>query len=903
MAPSNGSCNRVCFSVEYDKQSQPISSCAPMLANYSIVHTLDINLTVGYNLIVVPEEQRLTSKIGDIVAFQRNSSGAVLQRITDGQSPGVYYYSQEQPSSTPSVFLNDLKALNFSFRLYVHSSVTATALLNVSCMHDVGIYHLKAVFTNPSSSNDNRKPVEIQSNIIVQNPIMDVPETIRIFIAVNVSKNLTLNIRQGTNITCEWKMSASSFLKRQSHYIEKNTTTEGVTCQMEFSGLPPAANSSITITFYAFNLISKTSKIIEICVREVIKGLKVEMCRLNSFAYDNAHTCFNASVVKGTDITCKWYFKKGLGMGQIRTNRINERIYRALTPVGETNVTVHCYNRLPEDERVIFPVRIIPNPLSIDMPVKVAVGAKVKINCQITWPNGTPDKFFEIQGLTGQKGTDIAELPRLTVSVYSSSRSGNGSVTLETTFWGLRRKHQIKCKADQFPELNLVQTITSLFPVRGVDISTQCPFRFAVGTSCTFQVSIRTGDHASFLWRVTENGSHPLEFTKRTIIHQFSSLGKASVSINVSNDVSWRTKTIYFIAVHSVSFLRRAELRHATSGFIGQKIIFSVARLYQPSLCRFFWNWDDTSPSEEAGPYTTHTYFKQGQYNVSVNISTGINNILLFSAVTVHGTINILTQCPFRFAVGTSCTFQVSIRAGDHASFLWRVTENGSHPLEFTKHTIIHRFSSLGQASVSINVSNDVSWRTKTIYFIAVHSVFFLRSAELRHATSGFIGHTIAFSVARLDQPSLCRFFWNWDDASPSKEAGPYTAHTYFKPGRYNVSVNISTGINNMLLFSVVTVHGPIKGLQIRDIELGSSKVLTVRFEILQGHNVTYTVDFGDISGKQLSSPSLFLRSAMFGPSKCCGVAKMHVLPTIIGLNSRERSFIIKNHQNFILVH
>ncbi|XP_068716630.1 polycystin-1-like protein 2 [Montipora capricornis] len=677
MAPSNGSCNRVCFSVEYDKQSQPISSCAHMLANYSIVHTLDVDLTVGYNLIIIPEEQRLTSKIGDIVAFQRNSSGAVLQRITDGQSPGVYYYSQEQPSSTPSVFLNDLKALNFSFRLYVHGSVTATALLNVSCMHDVGIYHLKVVFTNPISSNDNRKPVEIQSNITVQNPIMEVPETTPIFIAVNVSRNITLTIRQGTNITCEWKMSASSFLKRQSHYIENNTTTEGVTCQMEFSGLPRAADTSITITFYAFNLISKKRTIIEICVREVIKGLKVEMCRLNSFAYDNAHTCFNASVVKGTNIKCKWYFKKGLDMDQIRTNRISKRIYRALTPVGETNVTVHCYNRVPEDERVIFPVRIIPNPLSIDVPVKVAVNATVKINCQITWPHGTPDKFFENQGLTGQKGTNIAELPRLTVSVYSSRSSGNGSVTLVTIFRGLRSKHEIKCKADQFPELNLVQTITSLFPVRGVSISTQCPFRFEVGTSCKFQVSIRKEDHASFLWRVTENGSHPLEFTKRTIIHQFSSLGKVRVSINVSN---------------------------------------------------------------------------------------------------------------------------------------------------------------------------DVSWRTKTIYFIAVHSVFLLRSAELRHATSGFIGHTIAFSVARLDQPSLCRFFWNWDDTSTSKEAGPYTTHTYFKPGRYNVSVNISTGINNILLFSAVTVHGPIKGLQIRDIELGSSKVLIVRFEILQGHNVTYAVNFGDIS-------------------------------------------------------
>lgn len=105
------------------------------------------------------------------------------------------------------------------------------------------------------------------------------------------------------------------------------------------------------------------------------------MCCFNLFVYDNVYICFNVSVVKGIDIMCKWYFKKGLGMDYICINRINERINYVFIFVGEINVIVYCYNRLLEDERVIFLVWIIFNLLFIDMLVKVVVGVKVKINC------------------------------------------------------------------------------------------------------------------------------------------------------------------------------------------------------------------------------------------------------------------------------------------------------------------------------------------------------------------------------------------------------------------------------------------------------------------------------------------------------------------------------------------
>lgn len=641
MAPVNGSCDWMCFNIEYDKQKEPIGSCAHMLVNYSTVHTMDVNLTEGYNLIIIPEEKKFPSQIGDIFGFQRGVSGAVLERVTTGQSARVYH-AKEQFSPELGVFFADTVALNFSFRVQVHGSISSKAFMNVSCAYTVGVYPLMAMMRNEILPTHNRKPFKIETEIAVQNRISNASTTNKIYIAVNVSKNITVTIAQGTNITCEWRMWNSSSPTYQTPHMQQNTTTEGVSCSIE---LPATAQPvSFPVHFTAYNGVSNCSNCpmtIKVHVREIIEGLRVEKCNRGSFAYKKARLCLTTRVAHGTHVWCNWQVKKPKWTHPI-TKSIGKKINPVISPVGNTSITVNCYNGLPEVGRTTFSIKTIPSPLSFDAPRWVAVNEEIQINCSVSWPSGSSKKFFAEQGLTGQNGTEIGQKPLLELSVSPRQQyRDNGSVTLTIN---VIRDRKVTCKAVHFPDLNMDYTIRAMNPIAGVNITTNCTSRFEVATSCEFQVQITGGENPHFQWNVSEKGGdvNVLKYTGRTFNHRFRNPSEVSVSVNVSNEVSWMAKTIHFVAVHSVPLIRKAELRHTKSGFVDYAIVFSVANLEQPYLCRFLWDWDDQSELQEASSLLTHTYNRTGQYNVSVKISTGIDNVVLSSVVVVRQPITVL---------------------------------------------------------------------------------------------------------------------------------------------------------------------------------------------------------------------------------------------------------------------
>lgn len=535
-----------------------------MLANYSKVYEVEVNLTVGYNLIVIPQGERFVADIGDIVGFQRNTSGAVLQRTTVRQTPGVYY-SRAQHLSKLSVHLQSLVALNFSFRVTIHGSVKAHSKLAVSCLQKAGIYALTALFSNPLLEQNKSLAPVFQSIITVQNPIEGMKVKDTSFIAVNRSEKIKGNVLQGTNITCVWEKTYSSLTERFSLYLEENRTTEGATCEKEFS-FPNAGYVSVMLR--AVNLVSKKRTIFHLYVREIIQGLKVEMCH-SSFAYDKAVTCYNSSITSGTDVGCTWYFSP--------TDHIKRQIGRSiihrLTPVGVTNFTLYCYNKLPEIRNATFRVQVVANPLSIIAPLTVAVGAPIKITCRINWPSGSPTNFFDKQGLAGKRGTDIKPSPLLTVRSNTVTNTTNGSVILHERFL-TKGQHKIDCTADRYPDLNTFHMINAIHPITDVTITTTCPSRIQVGASCRLQVNSFQGDSPSVKWTVSEGHSQISVHSGSDIDHRFVNIGVSNVSVNISNDVSWSLKFIEVI-VYSGS----GSLNYPTRGLQIRDMALSSSNL------------------------------------------------------------------------------------------------------------------------------------------------------------------------------------------------------------------------------------------------------------------------------------------------------------------------------------
>ena len=697
---------------------------------------MDVNLTVGYNLIVVPEEERFIARAGDVAGFRRNTSGAALQRTTAEQTSGAYYLPVHNASGV-GAHLESMVHLNISFRMKLHGSVRVHAKLTVSCFSAVGIYPLLVTFVSAIPMGNNTKAIAFQSTIVVQTAMTKILINHSKFVVVNTTRNMTANVLSGTNVTCEWNIPNASFLEQQSRHLAEDNTTEGAFCHFQFHF---SHVGYFPVTLRAFNLVSNEIRILRIFVREIIGGLKVEMC-YSSFAFDNALTCYNSSVETGTNVGCSWYFSPPRDYIE---EKIGKTISRRLTPVGNRSFTLYCYNKVPQlnsTKSVNVTVKVVENPLTIEAPQIVSTDALVKITCQINWFGSSPASFFAKHGLTGKRGTDILATPNLTLEVHSVKNTSVGYVVLYERF-RMNKTHNVECTAKNHPELNTFHQINAIYSITGIDVISSCNSSIEIGTRCRFEAQMSRGDSPKYGWTVAEGDTRVYNYSGRTINHQFRSVGGANITVNIRNNVSSNSKAISFV-------------------------------VYSPS-----------------------------SYASSVGTSQPLTSITPSNAFPCSVVVTPIHSS--RFASQISSTSQKSF---------------SRYPFPATT------------ASVSFSIPS-------------------LQNVKLHHASSGLVGQAINFSVSNVEMAHSLRFSWNWDDQSSTEEGGAVMTHRFITPGQYFVCVNISSGIDRVVLCCHVTVQHPIKGLQIRNIAVGSEKTLILEFEILQGTNVTYSVDYGDNSGK-----------------------------------------------------
>lgn len=694
---------------------------------------MDVNLTVGYNLIVVPEGERFIARAGDVAGFRRNTSGAALQRTTAEQTSGAYY-SPVHNASGVGAHLESMVHLNISFRMKLRGSVRVHVKLTVSCFSAVGIYPLLVTFVSAIPLGNNTKAIAFQSTIVVQTAITKIIISYSKFVVVNTTRKTTADVLSGTNVTCEWNIRYTSFLEQQSRHLAENNTTEGANCHFQFHF---SRVGYFPVTLRAFNLVSNEITTLPVHVREIIRGLKVEMC-YSSFAFDKALTCYNSSVETGTNVRCSWYFNPPI------KKEIGKIILRGLTPVGNRSFTLDCYNKVPQlhsVKSVNVTVKVVQNPLSIEALQIVSTDALVKITCQINWFGSSPASFFAKHGLTGKRGTDIVATPNLTLEVNSAKNTSVGYVVLYKRF-RMNKTHNVECKAKNHPDLNTFHQITAIYSITGIDVISSCNSRIEIGTRCRFEAQMSRGDSPKYGWTVAEGDTRVYNYSGRTINHQFRRVGGSNITVNIRNNVSSNSKRISFVVY---------------------------------------------SPSSYASSVGT------SQPLTSITPSNAFQNSLLVTP----------TQSP-RFTCQISSTRQASL---------------SRYPFPATT------------VSASLSIPS-------------------LQNVKLHHASSGLVGQAINFSVSNVEMKPLLRFSWNWDDQSSTEEGGTVMTHRFITPGQYFVCVNVSSGIDRVVLCGHVTVQHPIKGLQIRNIAVGSEKTLILEFEILQGTNVTYSVDYGDNSGK-----------------------------------------------------
>ena len=232
-----------------------------------------------------------------------------------------------------------------------------------------------------------------------------------------------------------------------------------------------------------------------------------------------------------------------------------------------------------------------------------------------------------------------------------------------------------------------------------------------------------------------------------------------------------------------------------------------------------------------------HQFLNTGLANVTVNASNGVSSgtktwqFFVYSLSTREPRV---TTSPSIALFQSSTMFKPSSAITEHLSS--RSSRNVAKHSNHVKGTVT---SILPTSTTRSNSTASI-----------MNKIPSLKNAELRHASVGLVGHAITFSVDHVERPNLFRFRWNWDGKSNLEEASSIVTHIFTEPGQYFITVNISSAVDHVVLDGHVTVQQRIEGLLIRDLAVKSSNVLHVKFEILQGTNVTYSVEYGDETGE-----------------------------------------------------
>lgn len=716
--PLTNKCSEVCLETRH---CYPNKNCILDNSSFENIFSLNVFLIPGYNFVLVPNSLRaIEVQFGDVVGWTSNNTQCI--QATKSQNQKVLFSFPNSNHSTSSIqentTLNDI-----SFSLRVHGFVPKDINFKF-CHSQAETISIRSKIRNLVSKTETSR---FDETVYIQTPLVYTRHKIPKFMVANQSYKVIMEAKAGTNLTCILKLP-----DRDLEYLpfSNGNQTEGIKCHKKVTF---QKNGEVRITFKIFNLVSVKEVSEKTAVRIKVRGLRA-FIRYSAFAYQNAITFYNTSVLQGDFVEYWWHFE-GKDNPFVTTSTSAWHVFEK-----QGNVTVQLYaHNSASYEGFTIPTLVIPNPLYIQIPAYVKSGVPQGIACQVVWPEGTPQTFYQNFNLSGQRGADLPQKVD-TILEFADGKSilmnANEQLVYNIFVRNDNKPQNITCTVKGHPDLSIKKSVIALDPISAVQIKSNCSKNISVLTTCKFQANF-TGDWGQCGWAIRDkDGTFSDPSASCIIYYTFPRANHYKVSVNVSNQVSSVIENLTFeVYGHHIS-----------------AVATSVTAIF---------------PTKTVAMETP-------------TLSTGISTpeVLFTSATTLE------TQ-----SISPSST---------------------------------HAFSS----SASPN-STDAP--PKLI---------------LLCASFGAVGQTLAFK-AYLTSNLPSNYTWEVDRALVS--ATTRVLHHAFKsPGIYSVTTNVTSSHGRYSRTCRVTVQEMIMGFRITKLELLGELNVEIGFEVLQGTDVAYEVEFGE---------------------------------------------------------
>ena len=305
---------------------------------------------------------------------------------------------------------------------------------------------------------------------------------------------------------------------------------------------------------------------------------------------------------------------------------------------------------------------------------------------------------------------------------------------------------------------------------------------------------------------------------------------------------------------------------------VGEAITFDASQSYDPDNdeVTYLWNFGDGTTSDQK--IITHNYYNPGDYTATLTISDGELTDSVSKTITIYSLPN------HKPLIGVEFGNSKTVNENEKLEFNVSVLEPDKDPLnvniigkpENAEFNLIEQtqgyqkylftwtpnYEQAGEYEVIIEASDGKETSQETIYIEVLNKNRPPVAVLTVSATQARVGEAITFDASEsydLDNDELV-YLWDFGDGTTSDSE--VAEHYYSTPGKYNVTLTVSDGIESNSQIIMITInevvlenHPPVAVLTASATQARVGEAIT--FDASQSYDpdndeLTYLWDFGD---------------------------------------------------------
>ena len=790
-------------------------------------------IKTGYNLHVIPTEKNIDVLPGDMIAWGAATDGNIAQQASRATTylhfpnPDVQML---QLGSNVSVDQSQVIS-NLTYMINVIGSQASTLELSHQYFKS-GYYWAQVNFTDDLG---NSVSPDIQ-HITVQDPLTEIevvyPKGYSFFGArTNEELKIIVNVSTNSNFELSWTDANSSVLLKQEilQILDSNWVIGQLKHNFSTVGLH-------VILVEAKNNVSIQDICASVYVSDALPDFSVSVN--SSPVYLGALTKFVVTI-DGSNVLFKWLF----GDGQWTPYISNTSVQHSFSKTGALNVTIIA-NNLAFSKTTHLNLTVL-HPLIITVPSQSVVGVAVNFSCSLLGSFSPHQFFFWDYG----DGRTEKTIHKKVSHVYSTGGKYNVSVKL-------------------LHDVNVYQSteIFVLEPVKGLSLDNFTGVELF--DTKTFVARTVTGNNMTYDWYLQSTKTMTIIICCNNSVEIFFNFTDSfTMSVNVSNSISSAFASVSFLVEKRISGLGITAFPNPAPS--NATITFNLTK-GTGSGGRYRLDFGDGFVLQNfSTSYLFNRTFASGQWQVIFTGENSVSHVIVFYNVTVQDPVKNITAVGFKaekeingrklVAVGSITSFYSDISEGTDVYFYWDFGD-GSHSLPFKgsristggfNHILRHSFNRVGEFNVTVAAFNAIS---RLEAWVLVHTQEKIEGFEMIVNDYIRYGELTSFQFVKRKGNNITYQINFGDGGSSQSIITDSIKRIYNNTGMFNVTVKAVNQLSAQKITRLITVQRQIKGFELMHSIKGAKtkSPIAVSWKITGGSNVTFVVDFGDGTPKQI---------------------------------------------------